>query len=528
MQANDRTLAHYLFEHRASPSQEFSAQVDAFCEQLIQREGRTGKAKRNARRSKRTRNPAMRALSIAASVLVIFALSIMAIPSAKAAVSEWVNNLFHFEDYLGQTSENRSGEPELDSVITKIENDGRQITISDIGSSEEARRLAENFGIRLDEVLYSGKDITITGWLTGTAGKFTLDERTGGDTVHEDSEYTEGLMRLTLSDGRVFNGVVCAYFDEEMERICSESPLEVEPVYDDKGRLLTTNAAADLLWYEWLKTHEVRFVMTATPEDTRAKTTPLTGHEVASLSFHEYYRDTKAAALVTLFKADLGTVSIDADAYTAVTTEQSGGQAVSLSGTHRMYIHERETLPTGCFVHSYVKDLDFSGVSIAVDSVKFTPTGLDVILRMDLPQAWSRPERLAAIQGGENGGIAFAIQIDGEQIQHAFLSISAKINADTDNKDDPFLTSQIVFSNSTLSRSQWDAVKTISFIPVTGWPTELILEDLLHDRQELERIKLDPGVVVTEQADVTGTMRADWIEDRMDDAAITIQLDDYR
>ena len=527
MQANDRTLAQYLYNNRISPSPEFSARVDTFCERLIQREGRRGKSQGKARRSKRALSNTKRALYIAASILLLFAVSIMAIPSAKAAVSDWVNNLFHFGDYLGQTGEKRGGEPELDSIITKIENDGRQITISDIGTSGEARRLAENFGIRLDEVLYTGKSITITGWFTGTAGKFMLDQQTGGDTGREDSEYTEGLMKLTLSDGRVFSGMVCAYFDEQMERICSDCMWKYKSVYDAAGNLTTTNAIADSLWYEWLKTHEVRFVMTAMPED-RTETAPLSGQEIAALSFHEYYRDTKAASLVTLFKANLGTVAIDADAYTAVTNEQSGGQQVPLSGTHRMYIHERETLPTGDFVHSYVKDLDFSGANIAVDSVKFTPTGLEVTLRMDLPQAWSRTERIVAIQGGENGGIGFTVLIDGEAIQHAFLSISSNTNADAENKDDPFYTSLIVFSNSTLSRSQWDAVKTISFIPYTGWPTELILEDLLNDRRELERIKLDPGVVATEQVEVTRTKRADWIEDRMDDAALTIQLDDYR
>ena len=169
-----------------------------------------------------------------------------------------------------------------------------------------------------------------------------------------------------------------------------------------------------------------------------------------------------------------------------------------------------------------------TGVIIRVDSVKFTPTGLEVALQMDLPEGWTRAERIAAIQGGESGGLAFAILIDGQEIQHAFLSISSKGNAETENQDDPFMTSKIVFSNSTLSRSQWDAVKTISFVPYTGWATELILEDLLHDRQEINRVKLEPGVIVTEQIDLTGTKRVDWIVDRMDDCALTIQLDDYR
>ena len=529
MQASDRILDQFLYSNRISPPPEFSARIDTFCWRVKQRETRTIAAQRNRQRTKKARARASRLLVIAASVLAVFALTVMAIPSARAAVSDWISGFFNLGDYLGQTSEKRGGEPALDSIITKIDEDGRKIVITDINATEEAKRMAENFGIRFDEIAYTtGDAVYITGWLAGTSGKFLLDERTGGDTGREDSEYTEGVMTLTLADGRVFSGSLSAYFDDEMEQICSDCLWEYEPAYDADGKLVTTNAAADSLWYEWLKSHEVRFVMAASPEDNDPAAQPLSGQPTASLTYRQYYYDSKANASVGLFQADLGTVTIQADAYTSVTTEQSSGQSVSLSGTHRMYITEMESQGTGNYVHSYVVDLDMSGVTIRVDTVKFTPTGLEVTLQMDLPERWSREERIAAIQGGESGGLAFTILIDGQEIQHAFLSISSRGNAGTENKDDPFLTSKIVFSNSTLSRSQWDALKTISFVPYTGWPTELILEDLLHDRQELSRVKLDPGVVVTEEVDVTGTKRVDWIEDRMDEFSLTIQLDDYR
>ena len=154
--------------------------------------------------------------------------------------------------------------------------------------------------------------------------------------------------------------------------------------------------------------------------------------------------------------------------------------------------------------------------------------GLDITLQLNLPESWTRTERIAAAQGGESGGLDFVILVDGVEIRHAFLSIGSKANADIENKDDPFLTSPRVFSNSTLSRSQWDAVKTITFIPCLGWPSELVLEDLQNNRTELNRIRLDPGVTVTEQIDITGTVMVDWQEDRMDDFALTINLDDYR
>ena len=528
MQTSDRTLDQFLYHNRISPPPEFSARVDQVCWRLQRMEARAISAPRNRKRKQKVKARTARALVIVASVLFVAALSVLAIPSARAAVGEWISGFFRVDDYLGQSGENRGGETTLDSIITKIEEDGRKIVITDINTTDEAKRMAENFGIRLDEIVYTGSTVYITGWFTGTSGKFLLDERAGGDTVHEDSEYTMGVVNLTFSDGTIYNGVVSAYFDEEMEQISSECPLGSESVYDEEGRLLTTNAAADSLWYEWLKTHEVRFVMEATPDVVGSTGESLAGKPTASLTLREYYHDSKTNAPVTLFQADLGTVTIDAEAYKNVTTAQSGGRSVSLSGIHRMFIMETESQKTGNFVHSSVVDLDMTGVTIRVDSVKFTPTGMEVTLQMDLPEEWSRAERIAAIQGGECGGIAFAILIDGQEIQHAFLSISSKGNAEAENKDDPFLTSKIVFFNSSLSRSQWDAVKTISFVPYTGWPTELILEDLQNNRQEINRVKLEPGVIVTEQIDVTGTKRADWIVDRMEDCTLTIPLDEYR
>lgn len=530
MSGNDMTFEQYLYHNRISPPPEFSGRIDAVCGQLKRRESTAGGAEivRRGKKKRGLRNAAKRVLLAAACLLVVLGITVIAIPSARAAVSDWISGWFSTQDYLGQESENRTAEPAMDAIITKVEDDGRQIAISDVFDSEEARNLAENFGIRLDEVAYTGDTIYITGWFTGTSGKFLLDQRTGGDTVHEDSEYTDGNMMLTLQDGTVYYGALGAYFDDEMELLSDGCFDKWQPEYDAGGKLTTVNSIADALWYDWLKTHEVRFTYTAVPESALPAAKPLSGMVEAKLSFQQYYHDANTGSAITLFRADLGSITIDADAYTAVTTEQSGGQSAALCGTHRMFIREWGADGNETCVCSYVSDLDMSGVTISVDSVSFTPTGLDVTLRLDLPERWTRAERIAAVQGGETGGLDFIVLIDGQEIRHAFLSIASKGNADTDNKDDPFLTSPREFSNSTLSRSQWDAVKTITFVPCTGWPTELILEDLKNDRSELDRIRLDPGVVVTEQPEVTGTKATDWQEDRMDDFALTINLDDYR
>ena len=529
MNGNDNTLEQFLFEHRVSPTPEFSARIDAFCGQLQRQTNASGtRIHRSTRIKRRVRTLARRVLFAAACLLFAAAVSVMAIPSARAAVSDWISGWFSTEGYLGQTSENRAAEPALDSVIQKVGDDGRGIVISGVYDSEGARSMAENFGIRLDEVAYTGDTIYITGWFTGTSGKFLLDPRTGGDTVHEGNEFTEGDLTLTLADGTVYYGVLNAYYDDGMEQICSDSFDKGYLEYDASSNLLTTNAVADTLWYDWLRTHEVRFTYTAIPESAVPTAKPLSGKVEAALMFEQYFHDAKSDSRIMLFQADLGKVTIDADAYTAVTNTKKGGQSVTLSGTHHLLVEEWEHDGDAAYIHSYVHTLDFSGVTISVDEAGFTPTGLDVTLRMDLPESWSRAERVAAIQGSETGGIGFIVLIDGQEIRHAFLSIGTKYNADTENKDDPFLTSPITFSNSSLSRSQWDSYRTITFLPCCNYPTEAYVVAVGSEKQILPPTRLGPETVVSMQVNRESTQYSGWQEDRMDDCALTIQLDDYR
>ncbi|MEA4870896.1 hypothetical protein SDC9_69949 [bioreactor metagenome] len=530
MQTYDNTLDRFLYENRVSPTPEFSARIDAFCGQLQRRAKANGRrTSRSTRKQRRARALARRILLAAACLLFIAAVSVLAVPSARAAVSDWISGWFSAGEYMGQTSEKRASEPALDSVIKKIGDDGREIVLSNVYGSDEARSMAENFGIRLDEVAYTGDTIYITGWFTGTSGKFLLDARTGGDTMHEGNEFTEGNMVLTLADGTVYYGSLNAYFDDEMEQLIHDNFEQMG--YDENDNLVNPNdsADADAVWYDYLKTHEVRFTYTAIPESAVPTAKPLSGKVEAALTFEQYYYDVKSDSKITLFQADLGSVTIDADAYAAVTTEQSGGKSVSLSGTHRMFIRESVTQDGQPQTLIYVKDMDMSGVTISVDKLNFIPTGLEITLRMDVPERWTRAERIAAIQGGETRGIGLAIYIDGQEIRHAFLSISAKYNADTDNKDDPFLTSPITFTNSTLSRSQWDSYQTISFVPYCVYPTQISGAESNGAQPTIPPTKIEPGTVITlPGSGEENTRYTGWQEDRMEEFALTIQLNDYR
>jgi len=529
MNGNDKMLETYLYENRISPPPEFSARIDRVCEKIRQREA-TGAGARENRigKGRKARHTARRILLAAACLLIVAGVTVMAISSARAAVTDWLEQYFSAGDYLGQESETRSAEPAMDAIITKIGDDGREITVSDIYDSDAAREMAENFGIRLDEVAYTGDTIYITGWFTRTSGKFLLDPYTGGDTWHEGNEFTEGSLTLTLPDGTVYYGTLGAYFDDEMNQILGDTIDSTQMEYDADGNLVTANAKADEEWYQWLSENEVRFIYEATPESAVTTAAPLTGQVEANLSFKQYYYDVENDTPVVLFKADLGTVTIDADAYTAVSHTSEGDQFVTLSGTHRLFVQEWEYAKDETYIHSYVRDLDMSGVTISVGSVSFTPAGLEVTLGLDLPESWTRAERIAAAQGGPNGGIDFIILIDGEEVSHPFLSIGSKSNASTSNKDDPFLTSPREFSNSSISPSQWDEIKTITFIPCTGWPGEASVVEVGSEEVVIEPTKLDPGAVVTAQVNKESTQLSDWQEERMDDCAITINLDDYR
>jgi hypothetical protein len=298
-------------------------------------------------KGRKTRRTVRRILLAAACLLIVAGITVMAVPSARAAVTDWLGQYFSAGDYLGQESENRGAEPAMDAIITKIGDDGREISVSDIYDSDEARKMAENFGIRLDEVAYTGDTIYITGWFKGTSGKFLLDPYTGGDTWHEGNEFTEGSMTLTLQDGTVYYGALNAYLDDEMDQIILDSfggdiRDSVQMEYDANGNLVTGNAKADELWYQWLEENEVRFIYNATPESAGTTAAPLTGQVEAKLSFKQYYHDVESDAPVVLFTADLGTVTIDADAYTSVSHTSRGDQSVTLSGTHRLFVQEWE------------------------------------------------------------------------------------------------------------------------------------------------------------------------------------------
>lgn len=473
--------------------------------------------------------------------LVLVACTLLAItlvaciPEARAEVLSWFGKIFDTQSYMGEESINRSSEPSLDAVITKIENPDRSATVNNVLDTIEAQTLADNFGVRLDEVAYTGRAIYVTGWLTRAAGKFLLDQYTGGDTWTKDAMWTDGYMCLTLQNGEAYYSSLRVSFTEEMDEIMEQAfggdaERRLNMVYEN-GQLVTSNPKADELWNAWLQNNNVRFVCQF--DVSQAESLELSNQTHADLSFTQYAKVAENEADVILFRADLGSIYINAELYNdAVSVTDVASQTIALTGTHRMFITEHNLVGfSRPHVNYYVEHLDMSGVNIAVESLTFTPTGPEIALKLDMPASWTRTERIAAVYGSERGGLDFLILLDGEP-QPSYIFRSRGIKAVFGNDDDPFLTSPRILCEPSIAPSQWDAIQTITLIPYTSWPPELIIEKTVDGGQRVRnRVALRPGTVVTQDAmDDSEDMVIweHWERDVMKDFAITIHLDDYR
>ena len=119
MQANDNTLAHYLYDNRISPPPEFSAQIDAFCGSLAQCKGHTSHPQRETRTGSKTRR-ARRWLMPLVAGLVVLAV-VFSIPSVSRAVGDWIASIFRSEDYMAVKPDQREVNSDLaDAVQTPM------------------------------------------------------------------------------------------------------------------------------------------------------------------------------------------------------------------------------------------------------------------------------------------------------------------------------------------------------------------------------------------------------------------------
>lgn len=488
---------------------------------------------RRRRKAPKAHRAARRVLFAAACLLILLSVTVFAIPSARAAVEEWISGWFSARDYFGQEKSERTEEPSIVAITGSANNAG--ITLSSVGSGYEA--YAKDFSMTLDEIAYDGTSIYISGTMSGATARPFVQAYTGGDTFRAvpydgslggdpDWEYyylfCENIVSFEAPDGSQYSGELVPTFTPEMDDFCqSLTDTSADNVFQD-GELVTTNPAADEFWNKYLADHDVRFSMELQNNGPEAQ--PLSGQVTGELSIRMRYDNVDSKDPIQVLSASFGEISFDADAYKAgtKTTQAKGTSSVQLGGIHPVTVQEwqpvAERTSENCAVYYYTHMLDFTGASFSLKEITFTPTDTRMILHVLLPASWTREERA----GGEFG---FHFWIDGKAIEENAAQLFGVTGPEgTDYFKDDFLEFDYVFYESTLSPSQWAAMKTLTVIPTTGYWWEMSLSD---NDNPLEAYSLKDDVVVTTYANVTNTMYNE-LHEEMPEYALTINLDDYR
>lgn len=528
MNGNEATLQAYLYENRISPTAAFSARIDAACEQIRRRESADSGSRADRTRGERTRRPAARrALVAAACVLAAAVITVAAIPSARAAVEDWLNDLFSISGYFQKDREDREEEPTIEAIITDAGQNSAVITSVGEGFEE----YAAGFGMTLDEIAYDGSTIFLTGTMTGQAARPFVQVYTGGDTFRvgkndgslggdPSAEYyyfeCESSVALETAEGGVYYGDICPSMTPEMDELIAKVAGEDPDIRFENGELVTSNAQADELWDEYLADHDVRFFVELYP--AYIDTPELTGMVNGELTLRLFYGNIEGQPATPVLDADLGDITIDADAYKTQTTQAAVGASVQLGGVHPMTMMEwqpvSERTSNDCEVYLYTHELDFTGASVALKEITFTPTDTELLLHVVLPESWTGAERAYC-------NLTFDFLLDGDAADGLFGVCGP---TGTNDETGEALEYDCKFFSSTLSPSQWAAAKTLTIIPATVYWWDMTAR---YDGGQDETVSLRDGNVYTCIVNHT-SWQNDELYDVMPQYAITIDLDDYR
>ena len=263
----------------------------------------------------RSTRPIMRKfLFAAACILVVVSVSVFSIPSARAAVEEWISGWFSAPDYFGQEKENRTKEPTIEAIITSAGGNTAQVAESGIGFES----YAEAFELTLEEIAYDGETIFISGTMSGATARPFLQLHTGGDTFRATKndgslggdpaqEYYffgyESLFELTTEDGGKYIGFINPHITEDMNPILNAAAAaETEPIFQN-SMLITTNAVADKLWDSYLADHNIRFSgeLIKVYENMQ----PMTGIVRGNLSLRLFYGNVEGVESTPVLTRDL-------------------------------------------------------------------------------------------------------------------------------------------------------------------------------------------------------------------------------
>jgi len=487
-----------------------------------------------AQRASKKRKPrpvARRILFAAACLLVALSVTVFSIPSARAAVEEWISGWFSPVGYFGQEKEERAKEPTIEAIITTA--DGNTAMVTEVGTGYEA--YAEGFDMTLDEIAYDGETIFISGTMSGATARPFVQMYTGGDTYHcskldpskndSDQEYEyywcESLVEFKIGEGEYIGNIEPTITDDMNPILDAGASQDVKPVFEN-GKLITTNTVADPLWDNYLANHEVRFSIELRKMYIYMQ--PLTGIVQGDLSVKLYYANGEGTDYEPVLSASFDAINIDATAYQeqTQTTEIKNGSQVNLGGIHTVSIEvwqpEAQRATEDGDVYYYTRNLDFTGASITLKAISFTPTDTVVTLHVILPAAWTREERRGA-------RIEYHFLLDGEKVfdtSSDLFSGSGVIGLDYETDD--YSVYDFELNHSALSPSQWASAKTLTIIPTTVYWWDMKTR---YDDGAYEPFSLRDDAIFTGIPNHT-IYEIDEQHDEMTEYALTINLDDYR
>lgn len=479
------------------------------------------------------RHPAVRRILVTAACLLAAAgVTVFSIPSARAAVEDWINDWFSPGGYFGQQKEERAKEPTIEAIITKA--GGNNTKITEVGKGYEA--YANAFDMTLDEIAYDGETIFVSGTMSGATARPFVEAQTGGDTFRAakfdnpqgSSIYDqycfcacENFVNFVTKDGQQFHGEIVPAFTEEMDAIAVSLVNKEPEVVFENGVLVTSNKEADALWDAYLANHDVRFSMEL---ESNGQDAPLSGMVSGELSFRMEYPFADGFDTVPLLKASIDSITIDANAYQqqTQTTQAKDDLRVDLGGVHPATIEawqpESERTSNDCETYTYTRELDFTGASVSLKEISFTPTDTKITMHVVLPESWTGAERCYA-------GLTFKFLLDEETPENAleakFCVEGPRGTADQTGKA---LEYDCPFYESTLSPSQWASAKTLTIIPTTEYWWEMLVN---YDDEPYKPFSLRDDAVFTGIANHSGVQN-EILYDKMTQYAITINLDDYR
>ena len=492
-------------------------------------------------KKRKNRHVARRVLFAAACLVVALSVTVFAIPSARAAVEDWINDWFTPRDYFGQEKSERTEEPTIEAITSSA--NSKRVTVSSVGAGYEA--YANAFDMTLDEIAYDGESIFLSGTMSGATARPFVQVYTGGDTFRaapfdgslggsDDWEYyyfaCENTVSFVTADGKQFSGELVPTFTPEMDEFCRSLTGDSANNVFENGELVTSNTAADEFWDAYLANHDVRFSIQLQYYEPEAE--PLSGQVTGELSVRMRYDNVDSQDPVQVLNASFGEVTFDANAYQALTqtTQAKSETKVDLGGIHPVTILEwqSEEERTGDTVETYyyTHELDFTGASYSLKQISFTPTDTKITLHVALPESWTAAERCYC-------NLSFRFLLDGEPPESwsgcPFYTYGPIGTADETGKK---LEYDFELFSSSLSPSQWASIKTITILPTTTywWDMKVTVDD--GPQQD---ISLRDDAVYTstvyDSSKPNGhstTFENDPQYDVMSQYALTINLDDYR